>query len=157
MTIVEDAQVQLENASIQAAECTTDPSVRVCAIINSSADTIGNPFTLEVRSSNDSTATLLQDYRFGPFIPDGCPDLLNIATQSLTSLFIEFTPETGFRACGDVTILDDAIFEGAETIQLLTYQLTPAGATLSDEIQTTITIEPDLTGIMKNPFTELYN
>lgn len=130
-----------------AAECAPDPFIEVCVELQGAADMIGNPFTVEVIILEvNSTATLLADYQLGLVIPNGCPNPLDDSDQDLESLSIEFNPGSDLLACADVTVLDDAIFEGDEVVVFMINQTFPFDVSI-DSGTTTLVIQSDPTGI----------
>ena len=161
-TITEDSAtltLSTGSVSIEGDEC-DGQFVEVC-LTYSGPNEIENRFTVELAPDASSTATRGIDYMLEVVIPEGCP--LSSDNSGLVppnpprgdaptdppNLSITFEPSTGspFTSCGVLTIINDDIFEDAETIVLEIEALDPGFSIDLVEPRTSIiTISRDIKG-----------
>ena len=135
--------------------------IEVCLTLSGVGE-IENRFTIELAPDASSTATRGSDYLLEVVIPEGCPlssDNSGLVPPNPPSgdaptdppnLSITFEPSTGspFTSCGVLTIINDDIFEDAETIVLEIVSPDPLlSISLTQPIRSTITIDRDIKGL----------
>lgn len=140
--IVATITTSTNSSSVSVDEC---GNIRICAQV-AGIQGIGNPFTVEYIVRNESTAILGTDFQLDTIVPEGC---LLSPSNNLTSLLINFSPETANQACGIVSIIDDRIFESEESIVLVLNRIFPfaIGITPATGSFARVTIKRDPRGI----------